>query len=74
MAKTNKTIAIIASFIILLLLLNGCVDRSAAVNVCAEKNLQYTGKIFGSNIECINTTSGQLFRYAGKYEIVIKGG
>ena len=65
----RKVIFII--FILLIIFITGCVDISAAIQLCAEKELQYTGKIFGSDIECVNTTSGQMFRYSGlkKYEV-----
>lgn len=54
--------------------LSACVDKSAAINLCAEKGLQYTGKIFGSDIECVNSTSGQLYRYQGEWQVIIKRG
>ena len=63
---------IIPILLIFLLFLSSCVDKSAAVQLCADKGFQYTGKVFGSDIECINTTTGQLYRYEGKYEIVFR--
>ena len=56
------------------ILLSACVDKSAAIQLCSDKGLQYTGKTFGSDIECVNATSGQLFRYQGEWDIIIKRG
>ena len=71
----NKKINILLICILLLgILLSSCVDKSAAVELCADKGFQYTGKVFGSDIECINTTTGQLYRYDGKWDIIIKRG
>lgn len=62
------------TLILLLLLLVGCVDKSSAIQLCSQKGLQYTGKLFGSDIECVNATSGQLYRYSGEWQLIIKGG
>jgi len=73
MAEGNKiTKTIIATLILALLILTACVDKSAAVQLCADKGLQYTGKTFGSDIECVNVTSGQLFRYSGEWQVIVK--
>ena len=70
--KTIKKMLI--NILLLGVLLSACVDKSAAVSLCAEKGLQYTGKVFGSDIECVNATSGQLFRYSGEWQLIIKKG
>jgi len=59
--------------LLVLLLLAGCIDRSQAIQLCADKGLQYTGKVLTKDIQCVNSTSGQLYIFYGEYDIRIKG-
>ncbi len=57
----NKIILILG--IVALLIIAGCVDNTTSINHCAKLGLQYTGKVLGCNVECINVTTGQLYRF-----------
>ncbi len=50
-----------------LLLIAGCVDNTTAIKHCDSLGLAWTGKFMGSNIECVNVTSQQLFTYKADY-------
>ena len=50
----------------------GCVDNIKSVQHCESLGLQYTGKIFGCDTECINVTTGQKFVYEGSCRFVRK--
>ena len=70
----QRKIILLISILLLGILISACVDRSEAIQSCNDKGLQYTGKLFGSDIECVNATSGQLFRYSGEWQLIIKRG
>lgn len=72
--KSKITMSKLIFLILLLLLLSGCIDRSEAIKVCSDKGLQYTGKLFTGNIQCVNATSGQLYEYKGNIDIIVKRG
>ncbi len=61
---------LIIGIILGLLFITGCVDNISSVQHCESLGLQYTGKIFGCDIECINTTTGQKFIYDGECKLV----
>lgn len=64
MEKRQRRKATIA-IIIFLLLITGCVDNTKAIQHCESVGLQYTGKAFGCDIQCINVTSAEKSTYAG---------
>ncbi len=57
----NKAILIL--IIVALLLIAGCVNNTTSINHCAKLGLQYTGKIWGCDVECVNVTTGQLYKF-----------
>ncbi len=61
----NKKLILILA-LLAMLLVAGCVDNTSAIQHCDSLGLQYTGKILGCDIQCINITSGQLYRYNGE--------
>ena len=64
----------IVIFLILLLslLVISCVDNASSIQHCHKLGLQYTGKIFGCDVECINATTGQLYRFEGECRFIRK--
>lgn len=51
-------------FLLLSLLITGCVDNTSAIRHCESVGLQYTGKFLGCDIECINVTTAEKKVYA----------
>ena len=78
MVKRNQITKPIKAIMILLLLLilPACVDKSASIQFCTNKGLQYYGRISvaSCDIKCINTTTGEFFSFDGKCDIMIKRG
>ncbi|KKM17162.1 hypothetical protein LCGC14_1678510 [marine sediment metagenome] len=66
----KKVIMILA--LLSILLLAGCVDNISSVRHCESLGLQYTGKLLGCDVECINISSGQKFTYEGSCKFVRK--
>ena len=66
----DRTKTIIIFLIFGLLLISGCVDNITSVQHCESLGLQYTGKIFGCDIECINISTGQKFVYEGSCKLI----
>ena len=60
--------SIIILALLLLVILVGCVDNTSAIKHCNSLGLDWTGKFMGSDIECINVTSQQLFVYAADFK------
>ena len=68
--QTKMTKLIILLLIVLSLFVAGCTDNTKAIQHCDSLGLQYTGKILGCNVECINVTSGQLFTYNAECKFI----
>ena len=68
--KGGRVKLLIIIGIVGLLLLAGCVDNTTAIKHCDSLGLAWTGKFMGSNIECINVTSQQLFVYAADFKFI----
>lgn len=74
--RKNITKLIKAIIILLLILIIGCVDKSASINFCNDKGLSYYGRATATScdIKCINLTSGEFSYFEGKCDVIIKRG
>jgi len=72
--KLNKPLIPFGLLIIFLLVLNGCVDNTSSIHHCDKLGLQYTGKILGCDVECINVSTGEKFLFDGKCRFLDRGG
>ena len=61
---------ILIILIVVMLLIAGCVDNINAVKHCESLGLDYTGKLLGCDVECINISTGQKFVYEGSCRLI----
>lgn len=62
----------ISMFLVFVLLLTSCVDKSSSVRLCDEKGLQFYKTTVGCDTVCINIETGEKHTYEGNCRAVIE--